>query len=302
MEQNEVSAEELRRYQKQYQVEHSIGDLTPTICELFGVRKPAQCGGMAIASVMDQAYHLMQGAGKAEKALIFCPDACGEIQRRHCPELFEQVQKAAGLKIPSAAVMPSVTPVCYGTIFSGASPAVHGIQRYEKPVLNIETLFDVFAEAEKNVAVCAFNNCSIDRIFRQRNIDYYSFRSDEAAFECTRNFLLHSYDVIVLYMAGYDAVAHKKGVFAPESIQQLELAAQRFSALCRITDDKWKNFNRVIVFAPDHGQHPVDEIHGGHGENIFDDMVVNHYYRICEGEKQDTRPGGFRNGAVLPAV
>ena len=74
--------------------------------------------------------------------------------------------------------MPSVTPVCYGSIFSGAAPSVHGIQKYEKPVLQVETLFDVFPKAGKRVAIVCCNNCSIDMIFRKRQVDYYSFHSN----------------------------------------------------------------------------------------------------------------------------
>ena len=47
-------------------------------------------------------------------------------------------------------------------------------------------------------------------------------------------------------------------------------------------DRSWKQFNRALVFVPDHGGHSTDETHGGHGSDQPDDMIVNHYYRICE--------------------
>ena len=222
---SEISAKELAFYANKYNVRHSTGDLTPTICELFGIRKPNECGATAIPEVVDQAGHLMNGLGKCQKALLYCPDAWGAIQGEKFPEERARVEELAGFRVECAAVMPSVTPVCYGTIFSGASPAVHGIRKYEKPVLTIETLFDVLSEAGLNVAVIARNDCSIDRIFRQRQIDYFSFRSNERIFEQTRRLIADSdYDVIISYMMGYDETAHKVGPWAAAAVEQLRLA------------------------------------------------------------------------------
>ena len=180
---SEKSVSELNEFRKKYNRDYSIGDLTPTICEIFNVRLPAACEAVAVAPIVDQVVRTM-GEGAVERAVLFCCDAMGENQREHFPEVFERIEKIAPFRIPSVAVMPSVTPVCYGTIFSGAAPSVHGIQKYEKPVLKVETLFDVMAEAGKNVAVVSSNNCSIDMIFRSRKVDYYSFRTDQQSIDC----------------------------------------------------------------------------------------------------------------------
>jgi len=278
---SETSSEELRSFTEKYHVPHSIGDLTPTVCELFGLRLPAQCGATAIPEVVDQAVHLMGGEGHCKKALLFCPDAWGNIQGERYPELQQRVQALAGFKVECAGVMPSVTPACYGTIFSGASPAIHGIQKYEKPVLTVETLFDVLPEAGLNVAILAVNNCSIDTIFRKRKVDYYSFRTDQQSFEETRRILAEDkYDVIISYMTGYDHSGHVTGPWSPESIAELTLAVERFEQLCADTDTYWSNQPHLVAFLPDHGQHQVDAQSGAHGKDIPDDMLVNHYYRV----------------------
>lgn len=279
--------------QKQYQCLHSIGDLTPTICHLFGVPEPEQCGGTVIAEVADQADKLMNGEGKTQRAVLFCADALGEHQRQHFREDFQEIEKVAGFRIRSVSVLPSVTPVCYATIFSGAAPCAHGIQKYEKPVLQIETLFDVFAKAGKNVAVLSVNTSSIDTIFRKRQVDYYSFHfnrpgemtgSDDKAMEFTRRFIQEdAYDLIVCYMTNYDHQMHHFGPFSPEAAEQAHLAAKRFKQLQEDMDKYWAKYNRALVFVPDHGGHNTDETHGGHGSDLPEDMIVNHYYRICEG-------------------
>jgi predicted AlkP superfamily phosphohydrolase/phosphomutase len=219
---NTTSFEELNTFITKYQTDSTIASLTPTVCALTGVKEPDCCGAVELSAVVDQAVRLTGKEGGIEKALIFCPDAVGEDQRARFPELLDRVKKLAGFQYSCAAVMPSVTPVCYGSIFSGASPAVHGIQKYEKPVLTVETLFDVLAEAGKNVAIVAINNCSIDCIFRKRKVDYYSQRTDEGAFEITRELLASGrYDVIISYYTSYDHLSHRHGPWSKEAVDAL---------------------------------------------------------------------------------
>ena len=282
---NEISREELKKYMDQYQLDHTIGDLTPTLCALFGVSEPAECGAAGVAAVVDQAEHLTGRPGGIARGLIFCPDAVGEVHRQKYPEKLARVEKLAGFRIPSASVMPSVTPVCYGTIFSGASPTVHGIRKYEKPVLEIPTLFDVFAEAGKEVAIVAVNGCSIDTIFRRRKVDYYSFRTDAQSFEMTKKLLEEDkYDLIISYYTSYDHLSHKHGPYAPVSEDALETAVRYFEELTALTERVWQRADRVIAWVPDHGNHVVDEHSGTHGTNTPEDMVINHFYRLRAAE------------------
>ena len=156
----------LQELKERYQRNNSIADLAPTVCGLFGLREPDCCGAAPVAAVMDQAEKITN-SGKMEKIVLFCTDAMGDHQRELFPEVFRKIEKIAGLRIPSVSVEPSVTPVCYGSIFSGTAPAIHGIMKYEKPVLKVETIFDLLPQYGKKVAIAAVNNCSIDRIFRE---------------------------------------------------------------------------------------------------------------------------------------
>lgn len=271
-------------FRNKYNTPYSIADLTATVCTLCGVQAPSECASTPIPAVIDQGDKLMDGVGKTQKVMLFCADAMGEHQRKHYPEVFAQIEKCAGLRFLSTSVMPSVTPVCYGSIFTGAAPCVHGIEKYEKPVIAIETLFDAFAAAGKNVAICAVNGCSIDRIFRDRQIDYYSFRNDDGSFNCAMELMKKDYDLIVCYMIGYDYTMHRTGPFSEQCALEAQKAADRFQTLAEAMDEHWKRFNRALVFVPDHGGHNADERHGTHGTDMPEDMLVNHYYRICEAE------------------
>jgi len=278
---HQASRDELRSYMEKYHVDHSIGDLTPTVCAMHGVTPPETCGGTPIAEVVDQAGHLAGGDGRMERTLIFCPDAAGEYQRKKWPELFDRVEKLAGMRFLSASVMASVTPVCYGTIFTGASPGVHGIRVYEKPVLAVPTLFDAFASAGKSVAIVSVNGCSIDTIFRKRAVDYYSTRSDAVAHRVTRRLIEEDeYDCIVSYYTSYDSVSHKRGGFSPEAESALTTGVEYFETLAADVDRCWKHHSRAVIWTPDHGNHIVDGSHSAHGSDIPEDMLVNHYYRL----------------------
>lgn len=65
-------------------------------------------------------------------------------------------------------VMPSVTPVCFGTMYTGAQPEVHGIQKYEKPVIKIDTFFDALIRAGKKPVIVATPKCSLSNIYLER--------------------------------------------------------------------------------------------------------------------------------------
>ena len=282
---NEQSRLELDSFRKQFDRYYSIGDLTPTICELFGVRTPDCCGAVPIAPVVDHAAKIMDGEGKLERAVLFCADALGDHQKKLFPQVFEKIRHVAGLQMESTSVMASVTPVCYATIFTGASPSVHGIKRYEKPVLSVETLFDVLAQSGKRIAIASINNCSIDMIFRNRKVDYFSFRDETLPFEWTRELIRRDeYDLIVCYMGTYDSTMHKKGCTAPEAAQQAQSAAERFQVLAEDMDKYYSRYNRSLVFVPDHGGHDLEDGHGIHGTELPEDMLVSHYYRLMEGK------------------
>ena len=278
---NQISRDEIRSFMEKYHVDYSIADVTPTICALFGLNPPDVCGGQEIAEVIDQAGHIFGEDKKIERALIYCPDAVGDIHRQRYPQYISRVEKLAGMRFLSSCVMPSVTPVCFGTIFSGASPQVHGIQKYEKKVLEIPTIFDVFAEAGKRVAIVATNTCSVDTIFRKRRIEYYSTCGDARAYEITRRLIERDeYDMIISYYTSFDHISHKQGAYSPAGEAALRTAVEYFETLVADVDKFWGKYDRVVTWTPDHGNHDIEENKSAHGKDIPEDMVVNHYYRL----------------------
>ena len=263
-----------------------ITSLTPTVCDLCNVRRPAQCGAEPIQAVMEAAEKELNG-GKIEKMLIFAPDAVGIQLWEKYPEEQKQIESLAPIRVPIQSVMPSVTPVNFGSMYSGAMPEVHGIREYAKPVLTCETLFNVFPEAGKKTAICAINGCSIDTIFRRRPVTYISTQSDADALTFTEDILNnYSYDFILCYATDYDSVMHHTQPFAPEAITAFKTDVQSFQKLVALTDKVWKGFNRLIIWSPDHGSHlNPDTNHGTHGADMPEDRLVYHFYRVKAAEK-----------------
>lgn len=58
-------------------------------------------------------------------------------------------------------------------------PEIHGIMKYEKPVLKIATAFDALAAAGKRCAMVRPMATVFQKIFLERNIDYYIYPSVE---------------------------------------------------------------------------------------------------------------------------
>lgn len=282
---NDISREELRKYEEKYQVEHSTGDLAPTVCALFGAPEPADNGGVPLSPVIDRAKELFGAVGKLEKLLVYCPDAVGDIHYQKHPELLGRVEKLADLKMLSSAIFPSVTPGCFCTIFSGSSPEVHGFKKWEQKLVTVETIFDILPNAGKSVAIVA-KDSSMARIFRNRKIDYYTVRSDDIARRITERLIEEDeYDVIVSYTWQFDHFGHYNGPDSPESLAALQFVVETFESLVGLTEKHWKKYDRAVIFAPDHGNHQVDEKTGSHGKDIPEDMLVNHFYRLAAGER-----------------
>lgn len=263
-----------------HNIDVSVAGLTPTVCDLCGVPRPDHCVADPLSLVTAQTKEKI-GDRKIQKVLVFCPDAIGDVQLQKWPDEFAPLLAVTDIMIKGTNVLPSVTPVCFATIFTGASPATHGIVKYERPTLVIQTLFDVFAKAGKKVAIVAENDCSIDLIFRKRPIDYFSFPNDERCYEFGKHLLANfDYDLIVIYDGGYDSTMHKNGVWHEKSLGALRDSIRRYTGLVEAVDENWSEFDRLTIFAPDHGSHDNEEGRGSHGSDSAEDVVVDHFYRI----------------------
>jgi hypothetical protein len=231
-----------------------------------------------LSSYIDKVF----GGERADRLVMYNPDAIAQWIYEKYPEYLERVKKNSDKEIYLASVMPSVTPVCFGTMYTGAQPCVHGIQKYEKPVIRIDTLFDRAIAAGKRIALITYGKCSLSRIYLERDIDYYHFEEDgiEAVNAKAAEVILRDeHDIIVIYNGNYDAVMHKHGPESTQALAELRVNDHIFGMISDLIKDNWKHHNTLVGFAMDHGCHEIDGGCGSHGLDMPEDINIVHLYK-----------------------
>ena len=259
--------------------ENSLDTLAGALAYAMGIEPPfrAAAPSPALCAYVDQAL----GGKKADRILMYNPDAVAQwIDEKYASYLAE-VHARTDLPLPLRTVMPSVTPVCFGTMYTGAQPVVHGIQKYEKPVIRIDTLFDALIRAGKKPVIIADVRCSMGKIFQERPMDYFLFETiEEINAKAAELILKDTYDFIAVYNGNYDSTMHKNGPEAPITLAALRANSFAFAQFSVLVENHWTRHNTLVGFAMDHGCHEIDENCGSHGLDMPEDLNIRHYYKI----------------------
>ncbi len=263
---------------------YGIDSVAPTVCGLMGVQPPRGSTAEPINEILEEVEETLAGE-PVEKALLYAPDAIGEWLYQMYRDEFKGVIEAAPIEMPVLSMTPSYTPVCYGSMFTGLKPEGHGIRRYEKPVLECDTLFDSLSRAGKKVAIVAVKDSSIDLIFRGRPIDYYTEGYDPEVEERVLRLLKDGgHDLILAYHQGYDDAMHGSTPTSPTAIGAFRGHLRAFERLAHSFGERYGDNNRLIAFLPDHGTHvDPDTGKGSHGTDSPEDMEVRHFWGVYGG-------------------
>lgn len=257
-----------------------ITELARTLAMLVEGEAPKQSNPNYVKEVIE-AVDKKIGRKTVDKMLIYNPDAIGQWFYEKYKPWFAPVEKYLDIRIDYITAFPPKTPVCFGSMFTGADPDVHGIKRYEKPVITIDTLFDSLIRSGKKVAMVAVANQSIPRIFANRDIDYYLMPYDEEVIEKALELIENSdYDVIEVYNQEYDDKMH---MTHPNSFLAKRAAKNyiaSFEKLAKAVETHWSEYDTFMTFAPDHGTHREWYGLGQHGRNIPKDMNITHLYGV----------------------
>jgi predicted AlkP superfamily pyrophosphatase or phosphodiesterase len=219
--------------------------------------------------------------GKADRVLIYNPDAIAMWLYTRYFDYFAPVIQNTPVVLPFLSVLPTVTPVCFATKYTGVTPDIHGIQSYIKPVVKTDSLFDAFIRSGQKIAIVAVENSSMSKIFAERDMDYYIEASDNQVCEKAKSILGENYDLICVYTSEYDAVMHKTGITSALSIAALKNQIAIYRDL--IDGVKITNLGRktLITFSPDHGVHDnEDESVGTHGSDKPEDLNILHFWGL----------------------
>lgn len=224
-------------------------------------------------------YCARQLSGPAGRVLVYNPDCIGHWFWQKYTDLLAPAQAYAPLAVPLSTVMPAVTPVCFGTMYTGAMPEVHGIRAYEKPVISIDSLFDSLPRSGKRIALVAVEGSSMAKIFAGRPVDYHIVADDGAAVARGMELIeADRHDAVVVYNQAYDDMIHATTPEAPEAMAAARAHAEAFVRLAACAESGWAKHDALIVWAPDHGSHLDWNGHGNHGEYRDEDINVVHLF------------------------
>ena len=263
--------------------QNSLDTLCASLAYAIGITPPA-CAADAnpdLNAYIDSVF----GGEKADRIVMYNPDAIATWVYEKYPTLTGEVKQNADIELPLLSVMPSVTPVCFGTMYTGAQPSVHGIQRYEKPIIRIDTLFDALIRAGKKPAIVASDACSLGNIYLDRPMDYFLAGKDGQRGVDWVNavaaelILRDEHDFIVVYNGNYDAKMHKYGPESVEALAELRANVHSYTYLSNLIRHHWKKHNTLLGFAMDHGCHEVDNGAGTHGLDMEEDLNITHLYK-----------------------
>ena len=219
--------------------------------------------------------------GGVDRILMYNPDAVALWLFEKYTDLFLPVLRHIRLTLPLRTVMPSVTPVCFGTMYTGAEPSVHGIQSYTKPVIRTDTVFDALIRAGKKPCIVSTGNDSMSRIFLEREMDYYIVDTpDEANAKAAALIQEDRHELIAVYNGNYDSAMHKFGPESREALDALRHNVRAFDTLANEVRTHWQAHKTLIAFAPDHGCHEIDGDCGSHGLDMPEDMNIIHFYGL----------------------
>lgn len=256
----------------------SMKSFAAEIADCVGIQKPpeAEEANGLVTKMMKS-----RGIEKTEKVLIYNPDAIGMWLFQKYTSKFEPVLKHTNIGVPVCTVLPSVTPVCFGTMYTGVEPEIHGITKYEKHVIGSESLFDSLVKAGKKTAVVAVENSSMAVIFGGRDIDYFILPYDGKVNDKAEALIRDSdYDVIVVYNQEYDDVMHRTFPESESSLAALERHINAFDRLCRAVRAGWRSCNALVCWATDHGIHTGENGRGTHGCDVEEDLNVMHFFGV----------------------
>lgn len=256
-----------------------ITSVLATALELAGIEKRE--GIDSANPVVTALAKKKLGDKKTDRTVIYNPDAVALWVYQKYTEKFTAAHMCSDFSLPMLSVMPSVTPVCFASMYTGVLPDIHGIKRYEKPVLKTKTIFDDFIAAGKKCAIVSTSNDSISMIFLEREMDYFIYDTvEEVNAKALEIIDEDKYDLVVIYNGNYDGTMHRHGPEAAESLAALDGNVVFFKELSDRIECKWKNHNVFFAFCPDHGCHEIDEGCGSHGLDMEEDMNVIHFYGI----------------------
>lgn len=258
----------------------SLKNITKSLCNAIKIESPIYA--RESIGVLDE-FVLKKTCGEGvDRIVVFNPDAVGEWIAEKYKNILADIW-SCDLKVKMKSVVPPKTPVCFGTIYTGATPQEHGIQHYEKRKIEIDSFFDALARANKKGCIVTVANQSMDILFRDRAIDYYCLNNDKEVVQKAVQLINEkNYDIICVYNQEYDDIMHRthpKSLLAKRALKHYN---QSYKLLLQAIKQSYVNEKTLFATITDHGVHREWYLLGNHGKDIDKDMNITHFYNIIE--------------------
>lgn len=245
---------------------YPITALAPTVSALLDLPAPAQATATPVAEVVAELH-------PAARVAILAPDALGHHPftrwRREMPFL-SSLHERRSLLLRS--IMPSITPVNFAAMVTGAELAIHGIQRFADDFL-CETLFDVIrAHGGQSAGVGQRGYTGSELL--GRNADLWGkaeSNTDDEVMEIALRFAHERLPrFIIVQLGSTDDVFHKHGPSSPEVLPVLRDTDARLERMVA----ELRGLEYAVLVTADHGQHDAEGGGGTHGSDADEDTLV----------------------------
>ena len=248
----------------------SMTDVAPTVSAVLGLPVPSRACG----SPLESAASALAGAARVA---VLVPDGLGlyawNLWRSEMPFL-EGLRAAAGVTL--ASVMPSITPVNFATMVTGADPDGHGIRSFHDDFA-CETLFDVVRASGGKSAGIGFGGYTGSELLG-RSADIWG-KVDGGTDDAIANAILEIAgrsrpEFLIAQLGRVDDAFHRHGPSSSEVVPMLRETDRRL----RLVVERLAGFDYGILILADHGHHDVDEpslgLRGTHGTESPEDCLV----------------------------
>lgn len=251
--------------------EHSTTDVAPTTAKILCLSAPAQ----SEAKIIPEIVHDLSGC---ERIAIIVTDALGLFAWRQWREKMTFLRSLHSQKsIVIRSIMPSVTPVNFAAMVTGAELAVHGVHNMDS-TFACETVFDVIRKAGKRSAGIGLENYTGSNLLG-RHADIWGNAgtgSDADVEKKTIEIAVQSSpDYIIAQLGKIDDTFHQYGPSSPSVVPMLKDTDSRLERLVK----QLKELSYGVVILSDHGQHDVhdagnSDMRGAHGTIRHEDCLV----------------------------
>jgi predicted AlkP superfamily pyrophosphatase or phosphodiesterase len=213
--------------------------------------------------------------------VMYNPDAIAMWLFQNHTADFTPVLNNTQVGVPLKTVFPSVTPVCFASMYTGTQPEIHGVKQYEKPVVITDSLFDALLRAGKRVAIVAVKGSSMSKIYAGKALDYYFETYDEEVAQRAVELIeKDTYDFISVYTQGYDDAMHLTGTESEVALEAMRSQIKIFERIALAVEANYRAHDTLLCFCTDHGVHTKETGGGTHGADIPEDMNIMHFFGI----------------------